>query len=72
MWGLDMLEVMTIKAISQARRDLQTVRKISKQATTDDEARQARQAFFNQWRCHRRLADLTQALIEAQPGGGVR
>ena len=72
MWGLGMLEVVYIKAKGQVRRDLQTVRKLSKQATTDDEARQARQAFFNQWRCNRRLADLAQALIEAQPGGGVR
>lgn len=67
-----MIEVMTIKAISQARRDLQTVGKLSKQATTDAEARQARQAFFNQWRICKRLAVFCQDLHELKPGNGVR
>jgi hypothetical protein len=72
MWGLDMIEVAYIRAKGQVRRDLQTVGKLSKQATTDDEARQARQAFFNQWRICKRLAVFCQDLHELKPGNGVR
>lgn len=72
MWGLDMIEVVYIKAKGQVRRDLQTVGKLSKQATTDDEARQAKQAFYNQWRIWRRLPTLARVMRESRPGGGVR
>mgnify|MGYP003138446136 CR=1 FL=1 len=72
MWGLGMIEVVYIKAKGQVRRDLQTVRKLVKQATTEAEARQARQAFFNQWRIWRRLPTLARIMRESRPGGGVR